>query len=200
MKEVFTVGHSNHPIEGFISLLNMHHVSAVADVRSSPYSQYSPQFNMEPLREKLSVADIEYVFLGRELGARRTEESCYVDGQAKYDLIRTLPLFRKGLERLIQGIHRYRLALMCSEKEPLACHRTTLVCRELKQLYPELNVKHILGDGSIETHEDAEERLIKMHKLQPELFGDLTSLSGLIEKAYDMQAERVAHIKVTDEV
>lgn len=67
MKTVFTVGHSNHTIEHFLGLLTVHNISAIADVRSSPYSEYSPQFNREAMQEKLRDANIEYVFLGREL-------------------------------------------------------------------------------------------------------------------------------------
>jgi hypothetical protein len=70
----------------------------------------------------------------------------------------------------------------------------------LKALRPDLKINHILGDGDIESHEDAERRLVKLHKLQPELFGELTSMSGLIERAYDIQAERIAYKRVPAEV
>jgi uncharacterized protein (DUF488 family) len=67
MKEVFTVGHSNHTLEHFVGLLVAHNVSAIVDVRSNPYSEYSPQFNRELMQQKLRDTNIEYVFLGREL-------------------------------------------------------------------------------------------------------------------------------------
>ena len=199
MKDLFTIGHSNHSLEHFLELLRMQSISAICDVRSSPYSKYSPQFNKDVLVNALPNADIRYVFLGREIGARRSEESCYVAGRARYDLIAGLPIFRKGLERVIQGIETHRVALMCSEADPLTCHRTILLCRELMKMQPDLRITHILGDGTVETHEDAQERLIKLHKLQPELFGDLTSTSGLIEKAFDLQAERIAYGRVPAE-
>jgi len=75
-----------------------------------------------------------------------------------------------------------------------------LVCPELRVLRPDIKIIHILGDGSLESHEEAERRLIRLHKLQPELFGELTSMSGLIEKAYDMQAERIAYRGMPAEV
>lgn len=192
MKDLFTIGHSNHSLEHFLELLRMQSISAICDVRSSPYSKYSPQFNKDVLVNALPNADIRYVFLGREIGARRSEESCYVGGRARYDLIAGLPLFRKGLEQVIQGIETHRVALMCSEADPLTCHRTILLCRELMKMQPDLRITHILGDGTVETHEDAQERLIKLHKLQPELFGELTSTSGLVNRAFDLQAERLA--------
>lgn len=199
MSELFTIGHSNHAIEHFIALLGAHGISAIADVRSSPYSEYSPQFDREALQQELRDADIEYVFLGRELGARRTEGSCYVEGQAKYALIKNLPRFRAGLDRLLHGIDQYSVSLMCSEAEPLACHRTILVCRELKVIRPSLAITHILGDGSVQSHEEAEAKLINLHKLQRELFGELSSMSGVLNRAYDMQAERIAYRKMPAE-
>jgi uncharacterized protein (DUF488 family) len=200
MRELFTIGHSNHTIEHFVDLLTTYGISAMADVRPSPYSEYSPHFNKEILAQRLPNSHIEYVFLGGELGARRSEPSCYVDGQARYDMIRNLPAFRKGLACVLEGIERYSVALLCAEADPLMCHRTILICRELKAVRPDLRINHILADGSLESHEDAEQRLIRLHRLQPELFGELTSLPGLVQRAYEMQAERIAYKKVPAEV
>jgi uncharacterized protein (DUF488 family) len=200
MKELFTIGHSNHSLDHFLELLLAHQVSAVADVRSIPYSKYSPQFNKDVLESALRDTNIDYMFLGRELGASRTEDSCYIEGQAKYSRIAQLPTFRHGLEKVLQEVELYRIALMCSESDPITCHRTILVCRELKKMCQKLEITHILGDGTGERQEMSEERLVNLHKLQPELFGDLTSMSGLIEKAYDLQAEKIAYKKVPAEV
>jgi len=195
MKKLFTIGHSNHSLDHFLELLVAYRVSAMADVRSSPYSTYSPQFNKDVLESALRNADIDYVFLGSELGAHRSEDSCYIDGQVKYDLIAELPAFRRGIERVLEGVEHYLVALMCSESDPIACHRTILVCRELKRICPDLQITHILGDGTEERQELSEKRLVNLHKLQPELFGDLTSMSGLIDKAYDLQAEKITYKK-----
>jgi len=195
MKELFTIGHSNHTLEHFLELLTKYQISAIADVRSSPYSQYSPHFNKEFLEDALTNAHIDYVFLGSELGARRSENSCYINSQAKYELIAKLPAFRHGIERVLEGVERYVIALMCSESDPITCHRKILVCRELKKIRPDLKIIHILGDGTTETQELSEKRLINFLKLQPELFGDLTSMRGLIEKAYDLQSEKIAYKK-----
>jgi uncharacterized protein (DUF488 family) len=199
MKELFTIGHSNHSLEHFLELILAYRISAIADVRSTPYSKYSPQFNKDELESALREANIDYLFLGRELGARRSEDSCHIDGQVKYDQIAQLPTFQRGLERILQGIKHYRVALMCAESDPITCHRTILVCRELKRIRPNLEITHILGDGTGERQEMLEERLVNLYKLQPELFGDLTSTSGLIEKAYDLQAEKIAYKKVPAE-
>jgi len=199
MKELFTIGHSNHSLDHFIELLLAHRLSTIADVRSSPYSKYSPQFNKDVLESALRNANIDYIFLGRELGAQRSEDNCYINGQAKYDRIAQLPTFQRGLEIVLQGVEHYRVALMCSESDPITCHRTILVCRELKRICPDLEITHILGDGTGERQEMSEKRLVNLHKLQPELFGDLTSTFGLIEKAYDLQAEKIEYKKVPAE-
>ncbi|MHC4673642.1 MAG: DUF488 domain-containing protein, partial [Planctomycetota bacterium] len=140
MKEIFTIGHSNHTIDHFVDLLTSYGIFVVADVRSNPYSEYLPQFNREALQKKLRDDGIEYVFMGRELGARRDEESCYVDDQVRYELIKNLPLFRSGLDRVLQGIEQHTISIMCSEADPLVCHRTILVCRELKIIRPEIKI------------------------------------------------------------
>jgi hypothetical protein len=139
------------------------------------------------------------MFLGRELGARRSEEGCYIKGQAKYEIIAHLPIFRAGIELLLESIKTNRIAIMCSEGDPIICHRTILVCREIIKVSTDLKIIHILVDGTTETQEHLQKRLVKLHKLQPELFGDLTSVYGLIEKAFDLQAERIAYGKVPAE-
>lgn len=199
MNTLYTIGHSSHSQDRLIELLQTHTVSAIADVRSSPFSKFVPQFNKGVLETILREADIEYVFLGRELGARRSEESCYVDDRVCYERAAQMPLFRTGLERLFQGMDQYEVALMCSEADPITCHRTILVSREVRRARPDTRILHILDDGDTETHEDAEERLVALHRLQPELFGDLASSVGLIDQAYALQAAKIAYRKGAEE-
>lgn len=199
MNELFTIGHSNHDPAHFLALLSAHGVTAIADVRSSPYSKYVPQYSKENLQHLLRETDLGYAFLGRELGARREEESCYVDDQARYDRIAQLPNFRAGLDRIRAESADHRVALMCSEADPLTCHRTLLVCRELLRQSPGLRIAHILPDASVESHDDAMKRLVALHKLEPELFGALSTQEGLIEHAQDLQAERIAYTRAMAE-
>lgn len=186
---VFTVGHSTLEIAAFVSLLKQHGIEAVADVRSSPYSQHNPQFNREALQVSLRAAGIQYVFLGDELGARRSESDCYVNGQAEYERISGTPAFKRGLQRLSEGATRLRVALVCAEKDPLECHRAILVCRHLKSVIP--SISHILGDGSLETHEQLEDRLMQQFKL----VGDdlFRSRAEMLDAAYERQGKRIAY-------
>lgn len=129
LSEVFTVGHSTHSVEHFIGLLKQHDVAAIADVRSKPYSRMNPQFNRDDLKETLGERGIAYVFLGKELGARSEDQACYHAGKVRYDLLAQTDLFNRGLERVREGARSLVLALMCAEKDPLACHRTILIAR-----------------------------------------------------------------------
>ena len=131
-RELYTVGHSNHPIDKFVDLLTLHKIDAVCDVRSAPYSKHNPQFNRDPLRQALKQSNISYVFLGKELGARSNDPSCYVNGKVQYDRLAQTDLFQEGIARLRKGMESYTVTLMCAEKDPLACHRTILICHQLR--------------------------------------------------------------------
>ena len=124
---LFTVGHSTHNIETFLSLLTINGVTAIADVRSSPYSRFSPQFTREALKQSLRLANVAYTFLGKELGARSDNPACYRGGKVQYDLLAQQPAFADGIARVNEGMARYTIALMCAEKDPIECHRALLV-------------------------------------------------------------------------
>ena len=130
--KLFTIGHSTHTVDQFLGLLKKHGITAVCDVRSMPYSQHNPQFNRESLKEVLNARGISYVFLGKELGARSDNPACYINGKVQYNYLAEEPAFREGLRRVKKGMQSFQVALMCAEKDPLTCHRTILVCRELK--------------------------------------------------------------------
>jgi uncharacterized protein (DUF488 family) len=188
--ELLTIGHSNHSLAHFILLLRRHRITAVADVRSSPHSSRHPHFNQRPLAEALlATAEIPYVFLGRQLGARPDDPECYTaDGRVSFDrLARTLS-FRNGLRRVLKGLERYRIALLCAEQDPLECHRGILIAPRLR---PEVSALwHIGPDGSLESHEQAETRLLQtLHLPTRALFHDPAEQ---LAEAYRRQEERIA--------
>jgi len=186
---VYTVGHSIHTIQKLFDLLKQHAISAVGDVRSSPYSRINPQFNRESLRDALRVQGITYVFLGEELGARTKDRSCYENGKVRYDRLARTDLFHRGLGRLKTGIKSYRLALLCAEKDPIFCHRMVLVSRCLAE--QGISVTHILENATLESQEQAERRLARMFDLtERELF---RSPREIVAEAYRLQGERIAH-------
>jgi len=168
-------------------------VTAVADVRSTPYSRFSPQFNREALEEFLKEQGISYAFLGRELGARSGDPSCYLNGRVQYERLSRTELFKGGVQRVVRGAAEYRVALLCAEKEPLDCHRTLLVSPALEQ--KGIDVFHILADGTLEPHQEALNRLIRMAGLpQADL---LRSHEELVAEAMAIQEAKIAYVDVT---
>ena len=186
---LFTIGHSTHPLKFFLELLRKHEVSAVADVRSAPYSRYCPQFNKEALAQRLREHGIKYVFLGRELGARSDDPSCYLNGRVQYSRLARKQAFREGIERLKKGASDYRIALMCAEGEPLECHRTLLISQELDR--EDLKVEHIHADGHLEPHREAMERLPDLVGLPRETL--FRTKEELLAEALARQEERIAY-------
>lgn len=190
MLTIYTIGHSTRTIERFMQLLSEHGITAIGDVRSSPYSQFNPQFNRETLQKDLELHNIAYVYLGKELGPRSDDPQCYLDGRVQYERIAKTPFFQEGLQRVREGIQNYRVALMCAEKDPLVCHRMILVCRHLRA--SEIEINHILEDGSLEENSETERRLMKLLKIQElQLF---ESPEALREQAYDIQSEKIAYV------
>jgi uncharacterized protein (DUF488 family) len=186
---VYTIGHSNGTVEKFVRLLRLHAITAVADVRSRPYSRFNPQFNREGLAIELKKSGVDYVFLGQELGARSEDPTCYRDGRAQYSLIAKTAVFERGIQRLLAGMERFQVVIMCAEKEPLACHRSILISRSLEER--SIRVRHILEDGSVEDHDSSLQRLLQMHGMQDtHLFH---SRDELIAIAYEKQAEEIEY-------
>jgi uncharacterized protein (DUF488 family) len=188
---VFTLGHSTHSIEKLLGLIRRNEITAITDVRSQPYSRMNAQFNREPLRDALKGLGISYVFLGRELGGRSEDRSCYVDGKIQYDRLARTALFQQGLARVMEGASRYRIALLCAEKDPLTCHRTILVVRQL--VARGLQASHILEDGRLEPHDTALDRLLQEEGMRSnDLF---KPLQELVDEAYAKRGNAIAYVE-----
>ena len=189
MNTLYTIGHSNHEIAKFLDLLSQHEITALVDVRSQPYSRFAPHFSKRPLISSLKKQGIEYVFLGKELGARSDNPSCYDHGKVQYDRLAEEPSFKAGLDRLLQGMKKYRIEVMCAEKEPTDCHRALLVARKIFE--SGIFVQHIHADGHLESQEEMETRLLRLCKIpESDLF---TSRSTNISEAYAIQGAKIAY-------
>lgn len=189
---VFTVGHSNHPPAAFITLLVRHGIDEIADVRSAPYSRYTPHFNHDALQTLLDDVGIGYAFLGGELGGRPADRSCYdAAGRVRYDKVAETDAFDDGVRRIIHNADDRRIALLCSEKEPLECHRTLLIARNLAERG--VAIEHILADGALESHAAAMSRLLDWHKLPQQ--GDMfRARDDVIAEALHRQAQKFAYV------
>lgn len=145
---LWTVGHSNVPIDHLLKILGNADIDVVADVRTVPRSGYANWFDREELRASLASSGIDYVFLGGPLGGRPTSGDLYDDdGHVRYDLVAKSDDFRSGFERLLRGAAERRVAMMCSEEDPTGCHRRLLIARVAEDAGVE--VLHLRGDGSV---------------------------------------------------
>ena len=185
--DLMTIGHSNLPADRFITLLRDSKVSAVIDVRSVPFSRWCPWFSSKPLATELAAEGLAYLQLGDELGGRPRDPQLYCDGIADYEAMARRPEFCAGLDRVIDETRRHRVCLLCSEREPLDCHRCLLVGRALAERG--VTPGHIRADGTIEPHAVTEQRLLKLAGGEADLFGDP---AARLADAYRQRARRVA--------
>jgi uncharacterized protein (DUF488 family) len=187
--DLFTVGHSNISAERFIALLRGAGVDAIADVRSIPASRFCPWFSAKNLASLLAGANMDYLSFGDELGGRPRDPSLYCDGVADYEVMARWPSFRAGLDRLLANAGQRRLCLMCSERDPLDCHRCLLVARALAARG--VTVGHILHDGGIESHTATERRLLETAGVDSDLFA--TGQDERLAAAYRRRVRAVAY-------
>jgi uncharacterized protein (DUF488 family) len=164
---IYSIGHSNHPIEKFLYLLEQHRIEVLVDVRSVPASRFAPQFGHARLRAAVTESGRDYVFLGKELGGRPEGAQYYdEDGHVLYGRRAQTPEFIAGIDRLVALSAQRRVAMMCSEENPESCHRRLLVARALAPRG--IAVDHVRADGRLQ--DDSE--LAPMDTAQGGLFDD----------------------------
>ena len=195
---LFTIGHSNHEPDRFLGLLRSAGVTAIADVRSSPFSQRYPQFNQPELRGALEPHGIRYIYLGDELGGRPRDPNMYDgEGRVDYRRMRSSTSFKVVLDRLLANLGEQTIALMCAEEDPLECHRGLMICPELVEhgICP----RHVRAVGSPETTSELEARLFRLTGVGRGILDGLFAASvtpeeraSLLFEAYQAQARRHA--------
>jgi uncharacterized protein (DUF488 family) len=193
-----SVGHTNHDWPAFLALLRRAGITALADVRSSPYSRWLPHFNKGPLENELRANGIAYVFLGDRLGGRPASRALYDDeGRVDYECVRQTEAFQRGLEHLTRGLPASTAAFLCSEEDPLDCHRGLMIAPALKACgyMPE----HLRKDGAIETQEQMESRLLRDTRVGAGILDGLFAATlteedraALLVEAYRRMARRKA--------
>ena len=128
---VTTVGHSTHPIEVFIGMLQAHGIRRLIDVRTIPKSRRNPQFTQNSLAQSLQAEGMEYCHLPGLGGLRRARQDSVNTGwrnpsfRGYADYMQT-PEFRENLEVLIQLASQTPTAIMCAEAVPWRCHRSLI--------------------------------------------------------------------------
>ena len=203
--EIYTIGHSNYTIERLIDMLRHYNINCVVDIRGTPYSKYNVQFDKETIRYTLSKAGFIYIYMAKELAAKRINKESYnEEGYSDFEKVIKEKEFLEGIARLKNGCNKgYNIVLLGAMQEPIRCHRSILVGKALRK--HGFNVKHILDDYSIASQEDIEQMLLDKYFSNREqmtiddLIGNSLSREEMIEEGYRMANKeigyRIEHLK-----
>lgn len=191
--QLFSIGYATKPIETFIQQLKHYQIDVIADVRSVPFSKVFHDYNQDRLKLHLINSGFKYVYLGEELGPRSKDPTHYDScGQVQFANLMQSELFLTGINRVKTGISKgYKIALMCAEKDPANCHRSTLIAYYLQHQL-QLNIPHIQHDGRLEQQNELETRLMTLNEVQPDM---LTDHEESMKIAYQLQLKKTSYIK-----
>ena len=156
--KLYTIGHSNHPFSALVGLLNEREIVNLVDVRTDPYSRYNPQFNKETLEYELPRHKIRYLYMGKVLGGRPDDPKLYkhrAPGSGQVDFLHEVDYpqimrrdwFQQSIRELLDLAELDNSAILCSEENPAECHRHHLIAKYIMENFPEVEVRHIRGDG-----------------------------------------------------
>lgn len=195
--DIYTIGHSNYPLEKLVDMLKYYKIDTVVDIRGTPYSKYNVQYNKETLEKSLKELGFIYIYMAREFAAKRIPKISYnKEGYCDFEKAVQEDSFKRGIERLKRGCKKgYRIVLLGAMQDPIRCHRSILVGRELEK--HGFNVHHILDDYSLATQRDIEENLLdKYHKERTQLtiehlLGTSQSEEELINDSYKKANEEI---------
>ena len=193
-------------IKALFETLRKFNINFLVDVRSIPFSKQYPQCNYDNMKMSGKELGIPYMNMP-EIGAKansahdvfskasdiffeqevfpiaksyRPEKTELLASEEIVDFskFRTNKYFKTGIERIKDAYDKdFTLCLMCSEKNPMDCHRYFLISRSLDQIFGDwLEVRHIIekNDGSIDyisNHDLDKQREVfvfeKKHVLSP---------------------------------
>ncbi|WP_300381949.1 DUF488 family protein [Clostridium sp.] len=199
--DIYTIGHSNYPVEKLIDMLRHYDINCVIDTRGIPYSKYNIQFDKETIRYTLTKEGFIYLFMATEFADKRDTKASYIEeGYADFEKVIEEEDFKRGIERLKDGCNKgYRIALLGAMQDPIRCHRSILLGKYLSK--ENFNIMHIMDDYSIKDQDYIEERILD--KYFPDrnqitidvLLGNEKTREDLIKEAYKL-ANREIGIRV----
>jgi uncharacterized protein (DUF488 family) len=150
-KKIYSIGYGNRKIEQFTELLKKYEINLLLDIRSNPASRFQPSFNKKALVESLRSSQIDYLFMGTQLGGKPKEESLYSNGILDYDKVNTWPEYQNGIVTLINLLDQgFKICIMCAELNPEECHRKNLVSETL--YLKDIETEHIMKEGTLFSH------------------------------------------------
>ncbi len=158
LRTIFTIGHSNRPLEAFLELLEENEIELLVDVRTVPRSRHNPQFNKENLSRSLPRRGIEYIHIPALGGLRSHKKSDMPSKNTAWenasfrnyaDYAETKS-FREGLAELAELARKKRTCYMCAEAVWWRCHRRIITDYLLSKGW---HVKHIMAPGKTDDAE-----------------------------------------------
>lgn len=193
--EIFTIGYAGFEIDDFIKVIKEYHINSLIDVRSSPFSKFYSDYNKPNLCKALHEKGIFYQNYNREFGARQVDKIFYPNGYLDFSIFTKSTNFLEGMNKITNAIPLgYRFVLMCSEKDPITCHRAIMVGKAFFD--NGVSINHILSNGRIITQSDIETRLLDMYypdRDQLTLFGEQLSDEKKIKNSYKYQNEKIGY-------
>lgn len=197
--DIYTIGHSNYPIEKLIDMLRKYDINTVVDIRGIPYSKYNIQYNKEVIAETLEEAGFIYIYMAKEFAANRENKISYnKEGYSDFEKVAAEKDFLNGIERLKAGCRKgYRIALLGAMQDPIRCHRSILVGRSLSK--HGFNVKHILDDYTIASQINIEENLLNKYFSNrnqltiDNLLGNSISEEEMINECYRLANKEIGY-------
>ena len=193
---VYTIGYSGFSIEDFVATLKRHNISLVVDVRSSPFSNYFPEYNKDALEICLKTHVIYYRNYADSFGARQNDRKYYCkEGYLDFEVFSKAEPFLQGIKKLCNSMEQnYAFALLCAEKDPICCHRTILVARAFFERG--YNVVHLLTNGNTITQQEINTRLIEKYypnRDQMTFFDAPQDDNTLLKAAYRKQNAEIGY-------
>jgi uncharacterized protein (DUF488 family) len=197
--EIYTIGHSNYPVERLIDMLKYYNINCVVDIRGTPYSKYNIQYNKETIAHTLKEAGFIYIYMAKEFAANRENKSSYnKEGYSDFQKVISEEEFLSGIERLKVGCNKgYNIVLLGAMQDPIRCHRSILVGRYLRE--NGFNVKHILDNYSLASQENIEENLLNKYFSNRDqitidnLLGTAMSNKEMIEESYILANKEIGY-------
>ena len=192
---IYTIGHSTHSLDYFLSMLKEYAIDCVVDVRSTPASKYNPQYNKEPFSKFLKKNKIAYLHFPQEFGARHDAPDLLDEnGKVDFEKVRKSWSFKQGVERLLSGTEKgHIIALMCSESNPFDCHRFSMITVALEK--DGFGVQHIMKDKTVSSTSDLENLLLKKYSSKlpkPDMFQPSVTVEDQLKVAYRLRNIEIA--------